>query len=49
MNFNAEQSPLNMPELSWRYGYPFALSLMLAITLGMLVFFWRKGWIGRSR
>ena len=25
MNFNTEVSPWNMPELNWRYGYPFAL------------------------
>ncbi|MEX0610991.1 MAG: magnesium/cobalt transporter CorA, partial [Pirellulales bacterium] len=28
MNFNTKVSPWNMPELNWRYGYPFALALM---------------------
>jgi magnesium transporter len=43
MNFN------HMPELSWRFGYPAALSIMAAIGLTMLAMFWRKGWIGRGR
>jgi len=34
-----------MPELYWRYGYPFVLLLMLAIALGMLLYFRKKGWI----
>jgi magnesium transporter len=34
-----------MPELSWRYGYPFALGLMTAIALAMLAAFWWKGWL----
>ena len=46
MNFDTEVSPFNMPELDWRFGYPFALALMLAVALGMLAYFWRKGWIG---
>jgi magnesium transporter len=49
MNFNTARSPLNMPELNWRLGYPFALSLMAAVALGMLAFFRRRGWIGRRR
>jgi magnesium transporter len=32
-----------MPELHWAYGYPWALGLMFAITLGLVAFFrWRK-------
>jgi magnesium transporter len=32
-----------MPELHWPYGYPFALGLMLAIGVGLVLFFrWRK-------
>lgn len=46
MNFNAERSPLNMPELNWFWGYPFALGLMAAVAGSLLVFFWRKGWLG---
>ncbi len=46
MNFQIERSPWNMPELTWRYGYPIALGLMLAVALGLLLFFRRKGWLG---
>lgn len=33
-----------MPELHWRYGYAWALGLMAASALGMVVYFNRKGW-----
>lgn len=46
MNFKTELSPWNMPELSWYYGYPFALLLMLSTVLGLLLFFRYKGWLG---
>lgn len=49
MNFNTEASRFNMPELSWRFGYFYALGLMVLVVLAMLVFFRRKGWIGRAR
>ena len=49
MNFDRKVSPLNMPELGWRFGYPFALALMLAVALAMLAYFWRSGWIGTRR
>jgi magnesium transporter len=49
MNFDPEASPYNMPELEWRFGYPFALALMLAAALGMVAYFWRNGWIGARR
>ncbi|HEY4640228.1 MAG TPA: magnesium/cobalt transporter CorA [Thermoanaerobaculia bacterium] len=39
----------HMPELHWLHGYPFALGLMAAIALVMLLFFWKKGWIGTKR
>lgn len=39
MNFEA------MPELHWRYGYPAALAAMLAIGLGMVWYFQRRGWL----
>jgi hypothetical protein len=42
MNF--DNSPYNMPELHWKYGYFFALALMLAIAIGSFVYFWRRGW-----
>jgi magnesium transporter len=44
MNFNPAASPFNMPELSWYYGYPMALGMMVAVAVGMLYFFKRKGW-----
>jgi magnesium transporter len=47
MNFNPAASPWNMPELNWRWGYPFSLALMAAMVAGMLVYFRRKGWLGK--
>ena len=35
----------HMPELDWRLGYPFALTLMLAVSAGLYVLFRRRGWI----
>jgi len=45
MNFNTRQSKWNMPELNWAYGYPFAMALMLAVAVVMLLFFRRKQWL----
>ena len=45
MNFKTETSPWNMPELNWVYGYPFALGLMAAVTIIMLIYFKSKKWI----
>ena len=39
MNFNV------MPELSWPFGYPFALALMILAALLPYLFFKRKGWL----
>ena len=39
----------HMPELQWRYGFHFAISLMLTIAVGMLAWFWRRGWLGSRR
>ncbi len=33
-----------LPELSWRYGYLWALGLMAAVALSMILYFRRKGW-----
>lgn len=33
-----------LPELHWRYGYAFSWAVIVAMMLGMLVFFKRKGW-----
>jgi magnesium transporter len=46
MNFNTDQ-PFNMPELHWKYGYPFALGLMVLIAIGFLVYFRWRGLLGR--
>jgi len=43
MNFD------NMPELHSRYGYFATLAIMIVVALGMLVFFWRRGWLGTRR
>ena len=39
MNFH------HMPELSWVYGYPFALTLVVASAVMPLWYFKRRGWI----
>jgi magnesium transporter len=49
MNFDADVSPWNMPELRWHYGYPASLALMAAVSGGMLLYFWRRGWLGSGR
>ncbi|MGA1393941.1 MAG: CorA family divalent cation transporter, partial [Phycisphaerales bacterium] len=48
MNFDTADSPFNMPELDWRYGYPFALGLMALTAMAFLTYFWRKGWLSRD-
>lgn len=42
MNFDSGKSPLNMPELGWYYGYPFALGIMAVVGIAMLIYFKRK-------
>ncbi len=44
MNFSAEKSPLNMPELSWYWGYPACLGLMGTTATSLVIYFWRRGW-----
>jgi magnesium transporter len=44
MNF-AGNSPWNMPELYWQYGYFFAIGLMVFSVLASYLFFKRKGWL----
>jgi magnesium transporter len=34
----------NMPELNWRYGYPMAIGLTVAASLGAIWYFKRKNW-----
>lgn len=45
MNFDPDASPLNMPELRAFWGYPAAMTFMGALGLGMLAWFWRRGWL----
>lgn len=45
MNFDHSVSPYNMPELTHPYGYPIAISAMVIVAIGMLIFFRRKDWI----
>lgn len=40
MNFD------NMPELKTPYGYFFTLGLMAIVAIGLLIYFYRRGWIG---
>jgi magnesium transporter len=35
----------HMPELSWSFGYPFALGTMLVVTGGLYLYFKRRGWL----
>ena len=44
MNFNTD-SPWNMPELSWKWGYPAVLAVMATSAASMLVYFKRRGWL----
>lgn len=46
MNFNTTKSPLNMPELNWYLGYPFAILMMVLVSLGLYVYLYWKGWLG---
>jgi magnesium transporter len=47
MNFDPEASPWNMPELGWRFGYPAVWLVFIGVVVGMLLFFRKKGWLGR--
>jgi len=40
MNFD------NMPELHSKFGYFTVLGIMLVVAVGMLIFFWKRGWLG---
>lgn len=45
MNFDPDYSVMNMPEIHWKYGYPFALGLMLVTAAGLILWFRRRGWL----
>jgi magnesium transporter len=36
---------VHMPELNWYYGYPFALGLMVAISVTLYIVFKRRSWL----
>jgi magnesium transporter len=44
MNFDTS-SPWNMPELHHPFGYPAVMSFMAAMSVAMLIWFQRRGWI----
>lgn len=48
MNFSPDKSPLNMPELSWYWGYPACLGLMSVTAIGLIIFFAKRGWFNSS-
>jgi magnesium transporter len=37
-----------MPELQKHYGYFLVWAVMLTLAVGMVVFFYRRGWIGNA-
>ncbi|NHN40431.1 magnesium/cobalt transporter CorA [Halorubellus sp. JP-L1] len=43
MNFS--DSPYNMPELAWTFGYPSVLVGMAGVTIVMVAYFRREGWL----
>jgi len=45
MNFNTEISRFNLPELGWRYGYPFFWLIALIVVALLLWLFKRKKWL----
>lgn len=47
MNFNPQVSPLNMPELSWYWGYPVVLAVMAIVAGSLSYLFWRRGWFSK--
>jgi magnesium transporter len=50
MNFHTgSEHPLNMPELDWPWGYPFALGMMATVAVLLVYYFKRKGWLTADR
>jgi magnesium transporter len=35
----------HMPELGWKFGYPFALGLMVIISMVLILYFRRRKWL----
>lgn len=48
MNFDTS-SPYNLPELSFKYGYFALLGVMFTLALGLLFYFYKKGWLRSTR
>lgn len=48
MNFNTENMPLNMPELRSPYGYLIWWGVCGVVTIAMMIWFRRKGWLKGS-
>jgi len=44
MNFNSQRSRMNMPELDWYWGYPYALTLMFTVAVLLVFYFRKKRW-----
>lgn len=40
------QNFVNLPELEWRLGYAFSWALIAGSTVGQLIYFRRRGWMG---
>ena len=45
MNFANPASPWAMPELRWYFGYPMVWMLIIAVFVGMLIYFRRTKWL----
>jgi magnesium transporter len=37
----------HIPELGWKYAYPAFWGICISISVGLAIYFWRKGWIGK--
>lgn len=48
MNFSPAASSVNMPELTWYWGYPTVWLVMILIAGGLVFFFWKRGWFEKS-
>lgn len=44
MNFDTA-SPYNLPELGWRFGYPFVWGVIATTVIGLMLYFRKKRWI----
>ena len=42
MNFDTKASNFNMPELTWKYGYPFAIAMMVVASTTLLIIVFRS-------